>query len=134
MLNITSLVSLLIFLTFALIACGPAQLASSTTTPDPEIGRQLFNKGFLETSGRSCHYCHKVTESEISPQVPLIGIAAYAGERVEGMSAEEYLRQSILDPPAYLVEGFSDAMPTNYAEILSEEDINQLIAYLMTLK
>ena len=50
------------------------------------------------------------------------------------MSAEEYLRQSILDPNAYIVEGFEpDMAPPNFAEILSDEQVDDLIAFLMTL-
>jgi mono/diheme cytochrome c family protein len=146
---------LLTFMLFALVACGPStaeltatanadatatQLALPTETPvleplpDPELGEKLFNMRYLETSGRQCHYCHKVKEED-SGLISLIGIATIAGERVEGMTAEEYLRQSILDPRAYLVEGFDpEGMPEIYGEILSEEDINNLIAYLMTLE
>jgi len=39
------------------------------------------------------------------------GISKRAGDRVPGLSAVEYLRQSIVDPSAYMVEGFVDIMP-----------------------
>ena len=52
---------------------------------------------------------------------------------MEGISAEDYLRQSITQPSIYLVDGYADIMYKDYAERLSEEDINNLIAYLMTL-
>lgn len=98
------------------------------------MGEQLFKTRFLETSGRHCGYCHNLGESE-SVRISLMNIASRAGERVAGMSAEEYIRQSILDPRAYLVEGQPpEGMPLIYGEILSEEDVNNLVAYLMTLK
>ena len=103
--------------------------------PDPEIGERIFNTKFLETSGNSCHDCHKLNDDIDAPGVELIGIATRAEERVEGMGAHEYLRQSILDPRAYLVEGYDpERMPTVFGEILSEADIDHLIAYLMTLE
>ena len=116
----------------------PAATPIPTTTLEPltavELGKQVFNTRFLETSGRHCGYCHHVSESE-SEKISLINIASRAGERVEGMSAEEYIRQSILDPRAFLVEGQPpEGMPLIFAEILSEEDVNNLVAYLMTLK
>jgi cytochrome c len=62
------------------------------------------------------------------------GIANVAGQMVSGQSAEEYLHESIVSPDAYVVEGFqSGIMPSNYGTQLSEQQINDLVAYLMTL-
>jgi cytochrome c553 len=123
-------------------ATTPSPAATATTMPtatpeplsDAELGELVFKTRFPETSGRHCGYCHNTNEAE-SERVSLIGIASTAGERVEGLSAEAYIRQSILDPAAYLVEGKDpDAMPRIYGDILSEDDINHLIAYLMSLE
>lgn len=47
----------------------------------------------------------------------------------------DYLHTSIVDPNAYIVPGFPEnLMPQVYGEILSEQDIDDLIAYLLTLK
>jgi hypothetical protein len=52
---------------------------------------------------------------------------------VPGLSAEEYLRQSILDPNAYVVQGFpAGQMFQNFAEVLTEDEIDALIAFLLT--
>ena len=63
----------------------------------------------------------------------MIGISQRAGERVPGLSAEDYLRQSIIQPSAFLVSGYRDIMYPNFKEKLSEQDIADLIAYLETL-
>lgn len=48
---------------------------------------------------------------------------------------EEYLFESIANPSLYLVNGFADGvMPNNYSSTLTEQDIADLIAYLLTLK
>lgn len=47
---------------------------------------------------------------------------------------EEYLRRSIVDPTAQVVEGFAPLMPANFAERLNDDDINALIAYIAELK
>jgi hypothetical protein len=60
------------------------------------------------------------------------GISGIAGDRVPGLSAEEYLRESIVDPAAYIVEGYSDIMPKGFKFLLSEEDIDSLVAFLLT--
>lgn len=49
------------------------------------------------------------------------------------LARAEYLRISIIDPSAFIVPDYPDlAMPQKYAEVLSEQDINDLIAYLLT--
>ncbi len=49
-----------------------------------------------------------------------------------GLSAEEYLRESIVDPGAFVAEGYSDAMPKGFKILLSEEDIDSLVVFLLT--
>jgi hypothetical protein len=62
----------------------------------------------------------------------MTGISERAGSRIEGMSAEDYLHQSILQPGEVLVPGFRPVMPPTYGENLTEQDIEDIIAYLMT--
>ncbi|MBZ0278659.1 MAG: c-type cytochrome [Anaerolineae bacterium] len=46
-----------------------------------------------------------------------------------------YLRMSIMNPGAFVVPGFPDnLMPRTYAQIFTETDINDLIAYLISLE
>jgi nitric oxide reductase subunit C len=67
----------------------------------------------------------------------MIADPAYTGSATD---AESYIRESILDPNAFLVPGatFSAGgisfMPQNTEELLSAEEIEQLVAYLMTLR
>ena len=64
----------------------------------------------------------------------LAGVKAVASQEVPGQSAEAYLRESIVDPDAHVVEGFSPGvMPSTYGTQLSDEQITDLVAYLMTL-
>jgi hypothetical protein len=54
---------------------------------------------------------------------------------VSGVSAAEYLRRSVTDPNADVVEGYvANVMPATYGTQLSEEQLNDLVAYLLTLK
>ena len=64
----------------------------------------------------------------------MAGIANRAGARVSGQTAEDYLHNSILDPNQYVVDGFSPGlMYQNYKDVLTDEQITDLIAYLSTL-
>ncbi len=45
----------------------------------------------------------------------LLSIGERAVGRVPGLTAADYLRQSIIDPSAYVVEGYGDLMPKNFS-------------------
>jgi cytochrome c551/c552 len=101
--------------------------------PDAIEGEKLFNsEGLGENLG--CEVCHSVTPGEKRVGPSLAGIANTAATRVPGMSAEDYIRQSILDPNAYVVPGFpANQMLNVYSERLTPDQIDALVAYLMTL-
>ena len=82
----------------------------------------------------NCSACHSTAVDTIIVGPPLIGIASRAGETIQGLDAREYIKQSILEPNAYLREGFDDLMPKNFGVILSADDIDSVVSYLMTLK
>ena len=87
-------------------------------------------------SSSYCSECHSLdgtVATEAHLHAPsLQGISSRAGDRVSGLRAEEYLRQSITDPSAYVVEEFSNLMPGSYKLVMSEEDIDSLVAFLLT--
>ncbi len=80
-----------------------------------------------------CSGCHTLAdagaESESGP--PLEGLGEIVERRKPGMSLREYLRESIVDPKAFVVSGFSaEGMPANYDEQLSRADLEALVDYL----
>lgn len=106
---------------------------------DPAAGEQLFNQTLIQAGGGAaagCVTCHYVNAEQGDFTGPnLAGIATEAGDRVEGQSAEEYLYNSIVNPNDHVVEGFTaGVMPQNYGDILTDEEIDSLVAYLMTLE
>jgi cytochrome c2 len=108
-------------------ACGGDSVpASSGTpgTPDASRGGQLYLRN-------GCAGCHSTGNHKIVGP-GLAGIAERAATRVPGMSADEYISQSIHDPGAYVVDGYPNVM-TSFASI-SDEDFSDLLAYLETLE
>ncbi len=103
------------------------------TGGNPARGRDLF---FASSIGQStgCRVCHSIKPNERKVGPSLAGIATRAATRVPGLTAEEYIRQSIEDPGAYVVEGFPNAMLPDIADKLSDQDMDDIIAFLMTLK
>ena len=100
-----------------------------------ENGKVLFEL-FQETagSGYACVTCHSATSEEKLTGPGLLNIAELASTRVEGQSAAEYVYNSIVNPNDYLVEGFeAEVMPQNWADIYSNLEIFDIVAYVLTL-
>lgn len=98
-------------------------------------GERLFNATFETASGPwMCSTCHSILEGEVKVGPSLYGIAERAATRVEGQVAQRYIYNSIVHPNEYVVEGFAEGlMPQNYGDILTETQLLELTAYLMTL-
>lgn len=79
--------------------------------------------------------CHDTTSGATIVGPSLKGIAERAGSREPGKSADYYLHESIMAPNAYVVSGFpANTMPQNFAQTLSSQQIDDLVAYLKSLK
>jgi mono/diheme cytochrome c family protein len=81
-----------------------------------------------------CSSCHYVDSNQMLVGPGMLGLGDIAGERVAGEDAVEYLRNAILHPNDYIVDGYpAQVMPQNYADSLTEDDLNDLIAYMLSL-
>ena len=79
--------------------------ASTAPSGDPALGEEVFNT-FIAEANFACNTCH-LPNSEAQLIGPgLLNVGDRAATRVEGESAEEYIRNSILHPSDYVVEGF----------------------------
>ena len=110
-------------------AIAPAGAAPAAAGGSP--GQTLF----LGAGGcAACHTVQGVAQGVLGPE--LTNIATIAETRIAGMSAEDYIRESIVDPDAHTVEGFQEGlMLATMAGIpLSDEDVENLVDYLLTLR
>jgi mono/diheme cytochrome c family protein len=100
-------------------ALASAGLAQAKT------GDQIF-------TAAGCAGCHTFSPAgsngTIGPN--LNQLKTMAGKLVPGKSADEYIRQSIEDPGAYIVKGFPNAMPP-FKGRLTDQQIKALIDYLL---
>jgi mono/diheme cytochrome c family protein len=108
-----------------LVGCGGG---SSSSSLDPALaqGERVFK--------RECSTCHSVKADETIVGPSLSGIATHAATRQEGMDSRDYIFLSITKPSEFVVEGFVDQMPSNFSKSLSEEELDGIISYLMTLE
>ena len=112
----------------------PLSIEDDRRRADPAEGEKLYYETSLGTNA-GCRICHSLQPGVTLVGPSFAGIATRAAERVPGVTAEEYLRQSILAPDAYIVEGFPGGqMVPNLDETLSEDQIEDIVAFLLTLE
>jgi cytochrome c oxidase subunit 2 len=102
---------------------GVSESGDETT----QAGRELFT-----SSG--CGACHTLGDANATGAIgpDLNDLAGVAQKRKKGLSAEDYVHESIVDPSAYAVKGYSgDTMPADFGKQLSSKEIDTLVKYLL---
>jgi nitric oxide reductase subunit C len=116
---------------------------ASAASADPIAqGQALFNQ-----PAPGCFACHSVSPGVNLAGPSLAGVAQRATQMIKdgtykgaASDAAGYIRESIVDPHAYVVPGprFSangrSFMPDQYGKTLKPEQIDELVAYLSTLQ
>jgi cytochrome c2 len=134
------LAMLVVALVLLLAACGgggdTAESGDGGSGASAANGESLYNQVVIgSASAPGCVTCHSLEADVVLVGPSHAGLANRAGGYKEGMSAEEYLRESLDDPDAHIVEGFTPGvMYQNYVTDLKAGEVNYLIAYMMTLK
>jgi mono/diheme cytochrome c family protein len=134
--NLSALFILVLVLSGCSAAATPSPTPNPTAAPavgDAQRGQQIFTKGF--NGAPPCSTCHLSADVNFGFSLGpnLMGISTRAGNRVEDLDAAAYIHQSILEPRSYIVGGYRDIMYPEYSKFFEEQDITDLIAYLMTL-
>lgn len=106
------------------------------------LGEQVFRSAVP-----ACNACHSIAPGANMAGPTLAGLATRAAEIVaspeyqgQASDARGYIRESIVDPSAHIIPGAmysadgTSFMPTGYDKSLTDEQIDQLTAYLETLK
>jgi len=99
------------------------RVARALQDADAANGERLVREGY------ECHVCHIEGAGRIAPSFEGLGQRA---AQHPPLSAEEYLYLAITNPSDSVVEGYANAMPANYPDRLSEREIGDIIAYLLT--
>lgn len=119
----------------------PATVDSAATTAAPAVEPSGGGEGDMALASADydagfnlylqlCTDCHKATDS-VGPGLGTMNRNVAA--RVEaGLSAADYVRESIVDPGAFVVEGYENVMPS-YADTLSDQDIANLAKFITEL-
>jgi nitric oxide reductase subunit C len=107
---------------FLLAACASGTPLSDTQ----QKGKQLFIQ--------NCGSCHATTADTLIVGPSLAGIASRSSSTVADLDARAYIEQSIVDPSAFVNPGYNDLMPKSFGNYFSDEELQSIIDYLMTLE
>lgn len=126
-------VLLSIGLLLLLVACAPAEVdytLEDLPPGDVQRGAEVFTtpRGGVA----ACSNCHMLTE-EAAGGPGLANYGEIASTRVEGETAEEYTFNAVVYPALHLVEPYANIMPGNYGTLFGQQEIADLIAYLLEL-
>ena len=108
----------------------PEVTKMGTATPPPVRDGSTI---FVEKGCGGCHTIEGVTGAVGSIGPGLDGVATRAETRVAGLSAEEYIRQSVKEPGAFIVPEFNDVMLPIF-ESMTDEEIEIVVEYLLKLR
>ena len=110
--------------------------ATEPEVPEVELAADLSEEGRMGArifQGKGgCIGCHTVGGVGGQTGPNLSQMASVAPTR-KGTSAEDYIRESILQPQAFLVQGFPPVMPS-FQGVLSDQEVSQVVEYLMSLR
>jgi cytochrome c551/c552 len=122
---------------YALIAVVAAVLsfASAALRPQPGDATSAADGATLFRL-KGCAACHDGPDSTspIDAGPSLAAVPSWAGDRVDGMNAEQYVEQSLRNPSAFIspdfvaIGGPGGSMPLLQ---LSDEEIDTLVGYLL---
>ena len=119
-------------------------IAAALAAGDPTAGQAVFQAqhSLPDGSAWACMSCHSVgPEQTVLIGPPLYNVVERAATRVEGENAVDYIHTSIVEPQAFIApipEGapitqWALNMPAGFGEALSEQDLNNVIAYILSL-
>jgi mono/diheme cytochrome c family protein len=126
-----NLIAALVILVVILAACKPSPEPASDAAGLTVDNSALIARGEAVFKA-NCSSCHTTTSDKVQVGPSMLGLASRAGDLVDGLDARGYIKQSILEPGAFLNEGFNNLMPATYVNSLPEEDIDSLVEYLLT--
>ena len=116
----------------AVVACGDDSPASTPADPDASGPEAAIERGQQLARTRGCAACHGADgQGGLGPEwTGLVGSTVTFEDGSTITADEAYITESIVDPTAHVVDGFSVTMP---ATDLTDAEVADLVAYIGSL-
>lgn len=126
----------------AIFAVLPGGAAALPVTFDEQDDRSAGSAVVSAVNRGGCGGCHTIpgipgADGTVGPDLSQLG--SVADSRRDGYSAREYIRESIVDPDAFIApDGTEEEFPAgvmlkSFGESLSQEDLQTVVDYLASL-
>ncbi|MER3422375.1 MAG: hypothetical protein C4293_03245 [Nitrospiraceae bacterium] len=115
----------------AVAAIPPGADGEKPAAPPPASG-DLVALGKEQWNLQECYNCHKLFGEGGKKRGPEL-------DNIGNLMTPEQIREKVLDPQTWMAEGFEKEyekkkMPDKYRELMEEQEIQALVAFLSTLK
>ena len=120
---------LFILILFLGVGCKSNSKSNEFTPGSPQYkGQDIFVR-------MACNACHSIDGSlKLGPTMKSqFGKEILHTDGTVMIIDVDYIRESLIDPLKHIAEGYTPIMPS-YKPVLSDEDIENLIAYIKALK
>lgn len=115
------------------LAPAPATGTASTAQPVPAGGGDLIARGMEVYELHECYNCHKIGgKGSVKKRGPIL-------DNIGNLLTQDDVKKKVFDPTYLYADGFEKEhkkglMPDKYKELMSDEEVTALAAYLATLK
>lgn len=113
---------------------------NDTTTKAPVVAEDVSpaELGYQVIVKNGCNACHSSDGSKlVGPSYKVewntMVTVNKGGTKTEVLFDEDYVRRSIYDPNAEIVDGYNKGLMLSYEGMVSEEEVNLIIAYIKSL-
>jgi len=114
---------------------APASPAEATASPMPAAssGQTLLARGMEVYELHECYNCHKIGgKGSVKKRGPVL-------DNIGSYLTKDDVKKKVFDPTYLYAEGFEKehkkgVMPDKYKELMTDEEVDALAAYLTTLK
>ncbi len=111
-----------------------AWIAAQQPSTDPA---EMVKLGGELAASQGCAACHNVTGDPGGIGPTWKGLLGHEVKMTDGTTVtadEAYITDSIIHPLAQIVEGYQPIMPGSYGEVLTDQQIAYIVAYIKSLQ
>lgn len=115
------------------IEAAPVLVDEDLSSLSPSERGKLYYQKILQPT---CSGCHSIDGSNMAGPTwkGLYGSSVKLADGTTVTADDAYIKSSIQEPGKQVVEGFANAMPAVYKDVLKDEQISDLIEFMKTLK